>query len=56
MDVSPTNKLITIPDVKIKNFEQSLVLEDDFNMATGITNPEPKQYEMFIVKVSTKKE
>ena len=56
MDVSPTNKLITAPDVKVKSFEQSLVLEDDFNMATGITNPEPKQYEMFIVKVSTKKE
>jgi hypothetical protein len=56
MDVSPTNKLITTPDIKVKSFEQSLVLEDDFNMATGITNPEPKQYEMFIVKVSTKKE
>lgn len=56
MDVSPTNKLITTPDIKIKNFEQTLVLEDNFNMATGITNPEPKQYEMFIVKVSTKKE
>lgn len=54
LEVSPINKLITIPDVKTKNFEQSLVIEDSFNMATGITNPEPKQYEMFIVKVSSK--
>jgi hypothetical protein len=54
MDVSPTNKLITTPDIKIKNFEQTLVLEDNFNMATGITNPEPKQYEMFIINVSKK--
>lgn len=56
LDVSPTNKLITTPDIKVKNFEQSLVLEDNFNMATGITNPEPKQYEMFIIKVSSKGE
>lgn len=56
LDVSPTNKLITTPDIKVKTFEQTLVLEDNFNMATGITNPEPKQYEMFIIKVSNKVE
>lgn len=56
LDVSPTNKLITTPDIKVKTFEQTLVLEDNFNMATGITNPEPKQYEMFIIKVSNKGE
>lgn len=55
LEVSPTNKLITTPDIKVKTFEQSLVLEDKFNMATGITNPEPKQYEMFIIKVSSTK-
>lgn len=56
LDVSPQNKLITMPDVQTKNFEQSLVVEENVNMASGITNPEPKQYELFIIKVSTKGE
>lgn len=56
LEASPVNKLITIPDIKIKNFEQSLVVEENINTATGITNPEPKQYEMFIVRVSSKRD
>lgn len=56
LEVSPTNKLITIPDIKTKNFEQSLVIEANTDVATGITNPEPKQYEMFIVRVATKRD
>lgn len=56
LDVSPTNKMVTIPDIKTRLFEQSLILENNINMATGIANPEPKQYELYIVKISNKGE
>lgn len=51
LDVSPKNKIITTPDVITREFEQSLVLENNINMATAISNPEPKQYELYIIKI-----
>lgn len=56
LDVSPKNKIITTPDVIIREFEQSLVLENNINMATAISNPEPKQYELYIIKILNKGE
>lgn len=56
LDVSPKNKIITTPDVITREFEQSLVLENNINMATAISNPEPKQYELYIIKILNKGE
>lgn len=56
LDVSPKNKIITTPDVITREFEQSLILENNINMATAISNPEPKQYELYVIKILNKGE
>jgi hypothetical protein len=56
LDISPKNKIITTPDVITREFEQSLVLENNINMATAISNPEPKQYELYVIKILNKGE
>jgi len=56
LDVSPKNKLVTTPDVVTREFEQSLILENNINMATAISNPEPKQYELYVIKIVNKGE
>lgn len=56
LDTSPKNKLVTVPDIKTREFEQSLILQNNINMATAISNPEPKQYELYVIKILNKGE
>lgn len=56
LELSPTNKIVTMPEVVKKEFEQTVIVENGIRNATGITNPEPKQYELFIIKISDKEE
>lgn len=56
LDVSPKNKVVTTPDVVTREFEQSLILENNINQATAISNPEPKQYELYVIKIVNKGE
>lgn len=55
IETSPKNKIVTNPLTSVREFEQSVVVDGDMNTATGITNPEPKQYELYIFKVSKEK-
>lgn len=52
LESSPKNKIITTPETTTREFEQSVVVDDSMNTATGITNPEPKQYELYILKLT----
>jgi len=56
IETSPSNKIVTIPEVASKDFEQTVIVEDGLRSATGISNPEPKQYELFVIKITQKKD
>ncbi len=54
LEQSSSNKIITTPEINIREINQTIVIDESMDKATAteIINQEPKQYELYLFKIT----